>query len=80
MSNFLERLIEEKNQLEDRCIKLGAFIESDRFQDIDAFHRHVLIVQHSSMKTYFLCLEQRLVLLNAADDGSNPPNGPGTPP
>ena len=75
------RLIEEERQLDEKIEKLDAFTKSDAFKGIDIIQQSLLSVQVLAMVTYSRCLNERLKAMNAyASDGSNPPNGPGTPP
>lgn len=82
MSDFLTRLIEERDQLQDRYNKLGAFIGTPSYDGIRNLQQHALQIQHAAMYTYLMCLNTRIHDLRFAanDEGSNPPNGPGTPP
>ena len=57
--DYKERLREEFFQLEERIIKLEAFIESDEFSNIDIAERGLLTIQLHAMKTYRACLIQR---------------------
>jgi cell division septum initiation protein DivIVA len=63
MSTFLERLIEEKEQLSERLEKLRAFIASEKFQEIDPVQMTLLNIQVKAMETYSQCLLERIVRL-----------------
>jgi hypothetical protein len=83
MADFMTRLLEEKEQLDEKRSKLGGFIASEGFNNITPTQQHLLNIQSFAMATYSQCLLERIVSLrqaSASDDGSNPPNGPGTPP
>ena len=60
MSDFMERLIVEKSELDEKKAKLQAFKSSDKFNGIDAIQRSLLNIQLQAMGTYSECLEQRL--------------------
>lgn len=64
MSTFLERLIAEETELNEKKSKLGAFIESDGFKNIDKEQQSLLKIQHNAMATYSECLNQRLIQIN----------------
>lgn len=82
MSDFKTRLIEERDQLESRYVKLGSFLNTPPSLSID--HLYLLRAQYNAMGTYLCILNARLHALGVsnsnAQDGSNPPGGPGTPP
>lgn len=83
MSDFRSRLIEEEKQLSERSAKLHEFLDSSKVSTVDKKHLHLLKAQANVMRAYLCILQARLQLINAAldtGDGSNPPNGPGTPP
>jgi len=63
MSTFLERLVEEKQQLDEKIEKLEAFTSSENFSKIDAVQMSLLNIQLFSMKAYSQCLLERLVYL-----------------
>lgn len=63
MSTFLERLIAERDELRDKYEKLDAFLFTEQFNKLDDVQSALLQIQHSSMKTYLQCLNERLVRL-----------------
>lgn len=63
MSDFKERLIEEKTQLNEKIEKLEAFTLSEKFQKIEPFQMSLLNVQLFSMKTYSQILVERIAWL-----------------
>lgn len=65
MEPFLERLLNEQKELNERLSKLNAFIHGDKFSSVDAIQQSLLKVQASAMKTYSLCLEERLLYLQS---------------
>jgi uncharacterized protein YdcH (DUF465 family) len=60
---FLERLIDEKNELDVRIEKLESFIPRDEARRIDPIQLSLLRIQLASMKTYSQCLRERLIWL-----------------
>jgi hypothetical protein len=60
---FVDRLIKEKNELEERVTKLGAFLDSTNFQKLDKRQRELLQVQHTHMLVYLDVLVKRISLL-----------------
>ena len=58
--SFKERLIAEKNQLDERSEKLANFIISDEFNDIDGLQQKLLINQSQIMVQYQHILSLRI--------------------
>ena len=63
MSDFKTRLIEERDQLEEKQNKLLSFIHSDNFANIDPKQKSLLKVQAQAMGTYLVCLIERIEAL-----------------
>lgn len=63
MSTFKERLLVEKQELDEKRSKLEAFQNSDKFKDIDAVQMSLLNIQSQSMATYSQCLLERIAWL-----------------
>lgn len=61
--SFKDRLIEEKNGLEEKRTKLKAFQESENFAKIDPIQMSLLNIQAQAMLTYSQCLTERLTWL-----------------
>ncbi|WP_406732299.1 hypothetical protein RJD39_15675 [Vibrio scophthalmi] len=62
MKNRIERMNEEANQLEDKILKLSAFItESDEFETLDRREKVRLIVQLEYMNGYYDTLSDRII-------------------
>ena len=57
---FIQRLIEEKNQLLDRVTKLHAFTETGGFKKLDVTDQYVLHEQLNHMNIYLSILVRRL--------------------
>ena len=64
MTDFKERLQEEKAQLEERLNKLDTFLQSEKVKEIDDVQKALLQVQATAMNTYLQCLLERLERLN----------------
>lgn len=60
MSDFLERLKTEKNELQEKLIKLESFIVSAKFDDLAPVQQSLLKIQLYSMSTYSNCLNERI--------------------
>jgi len=63
MSDFKTRLLEEKDQLEEKVEKLEAFLQSNKSNEIDQIQLALLGIQLPAMKTYLRCLDERIVRL-----------------
>lgn len=61
---FVQRLLDEKAQLDERIGKLRAFTESEKFATVDAVQQELLKKQLPVMEEYSSILEQRLTALN----------------
>ena len=60
---FIDRLLDEINQLAERNHKLKAFINTEAFKKIDMQQQTLLILQSKAMDMYYHCLGARLDLL-----------------
>lgn len=65
MSTFIDRLITEKKELDDKIDKLNTFISSENFGTIDPVQKPLLRLQASSMFTYSQILQERLTALTS---------------
>ena len=63
MSNFKDRLVTEKQELDEKRGKLEAFQTSEAFQSIDPVQMTLLNIQAQAMATYSQCLLERIVWL-----------------
>lgn len=63
MSDFKTRLLDEKQQLEDRHGKLNVFLLSENASKIDPLQKSLLGIQFAAMATYLECLSQRIAWL-----------------
>ena len=73
---FIQRLIEEKDQLLDRVTKLHAFTETDGFKRLYVTDQYVLHEQLNHMNIYLSILVRRLdkLLGNTETKDINPEN------
>ena len=62
-STFLERLLEEKKELDQKRESLRKFMKSDSFQEIDPVQMTLLNIQIEAMNTYGQILLERIVRL-----------------
>ena len=65
MSTFLERLKEEKSQLDERISKLGQFIAEKKHVELPIEMQLLLEIQYKAMLTYQECLAARLCLIES---------------
>jgi len=68
MSTFIERLVVEKTELDDKLGKLKSFIGSDKFSTVDDVQKSLLQAQSHVMGAYSQILEERIKWLNAPAD------------
>jgi hypothetical protein len=64
MDGFMERLLNEQKELNEKLSKLNTFINGDKFVTVDSIQQSLLKIQASAMKTYSDCLDQRITYLN----------------
>lgn len=60
MNDFKTRLIDEKNQLEEKLNKLDLFLVSEKVNSVDDVQKALLQVQATAMNTYLQCLKERI--------------------
>ena len=56
----IKRIVIERNDLLDKCASLEAFIDSDKFNDVNYVQQLLLPSQLSAMETYLMLLDARL--------------------
>ena len=61
MKEYIERMKVEKAELEARTTKLLAFMESDKFNELDSADKKLLRQQYAGMETYLTSLSARLL-------------------
>jgi hypothetical protein len=64
MSTFIDRLKEEKVELDSKLEKLELFINSDAFKGIDPVQMSLLNLQSKIMESYSQVLIERIAWLN----------------
>ena len=60
MSDFKTRLIQERDELQEKYRKLSEFMSAEGFKKLPKIQRTLLRRQHSHMGNYLLTLNQRL--------------------
>lgn len=60
VTDYVDRIIIEYNELMAKRVKLNGFIESDKFKSLDSRARLLLSRQAAAMEDYAECLHQRL--------------------
>ncbi|WAX07975.1 hypothetical protein BK735P2_00021 [Bacteroides phage BK735P2] len=63
MEDFKERLVVERDELEDKIAKLEAFIGSARFENLDERNKKLLEIQCDAMRQYSVILNVRISIL-----------------
>lgn len=67
MSIFIERLLAEETELNEKRSKLATFLETNAFKSIDKEQQSLLKIQLNAMTTYAECLNQRIIQFNNKD-------------
>lgn len=67
MSDFLQRLSDEKSELDEKISKLESFTKTDAFNGIDNVQRGLLKIQLNAMATYSQVLDERLWRLSPSE-------------
>ena len=65
MEPFIQRIVDEKAQLDERAGKLGDFVKSEKFHSLDSEMQSLMVEQYDVMKRYSVILGKRLELLSA---------------
>ncbi len=64
MEAFLERMIVEKDELQDKVAKLEIFIDGEKFKELKGLEQVYLKEQLKFMKGYLSVLRQRINFYN----------------
>ena len=64
MEAFVERMVVEKNELQDRVTKLENFINGEKFKELKGLEQVYLKEQLKFMKGYLSVLRQRINFYN----------------
>jgi hypothetical protein len=81
MSTFIERLLQEETELNEKKSKLESFIGTENFKTIAKEQQALLKIQVNAMTTYSEVLNQRIILIYAEEAANHPkttiptPNG-----
>ena len=65
MEPFIQRIVDEKSELDERSAKLGDFVKSEKFHSLDSEIQSLMVEQYDVMKRYSVILGKRLELLGA---------------
>lgn len=65
MESFIQRIVDEKAELDERAGKLGDFVKSEKFHSLDSEMQSLMVEQYDVMKRYSVILGKRLELLGA---------------
>lgn len=57
---FVDRMVDELNELEDKIAKINAFIHSHTFSELQKIEQHMLYSQGTAMAAYLCALNMRL--------------------
>ena len=66
--DFIDRLKQEREELKFKTYKLGAFLASERKNQIDPNQKVLLFMQYEVMKIYLQILDRRLELLGCVEE------------
>lgn len=61
--DFIQRMIVEKQELDERLERLKAFLSSDRMDLVSGPMRELMLTQEDAMMTYSRALGERLSIL-----------------
>jgi hypothetical protein len=65
MKPFIQRIVDEKTELDERARKLGDFVKSEKFHSLNSEMQSLMVEQYDVMKGYSVFLGKRLELLSA---------------
>lgn len=65
MEPFIQRIVDEKAELDKRAGKLGDFVKSEKFHSLDSEMQSLMVEQYDVIKRYSVILGKRLELLSA---------------
>lgn len=58
--DWIDRIVAEANELEDRLNKLDEFLKTDKFKSLTKFEQSLLVSQKTHMYSYLYVLQQRV--------------------
>ncbi len=65
MEAFIQRIVVELQQLDEKAEKLGEFVKSEKFHSLTPDMQSLMVEQYEVMKQYSVILGKRLELLGA---------------
>lgn len=68
MSDFKTRLLEERDQLQEKVTKLDAFLDTEVFETISEVQQELLLSQFEAMTDYLDILNARIEDLENLDN------------
>lgn len=68
MEDFVKRLITEESELSEKIEKLGLFLDTEKFKELDIEMQNLMIEQYNYMHQYDQVLVKRIALLNNDED------------
>lgn len=71
MEPFQQRVIQEADEVKDRLNKLGAFLNTAAYAELDSEDQSLLWHQHKAMAEYHNILEQRIARFTLEFDPKN---------
>lgn len=67
MANYIDRMVEEHDNLNTKIGKLSEFLSSEIFYDLNMFQKDLMIRQLNSMQTYLSILKVRINYAQQSD-------------
>lgn len=67
MKDFQERVLKEKDELQEKYEKLSKFIGSDKFHVLDNENQDLLLAQQGAMQSYLVILMMRINKFDLTD-------------
>ena len=64
METFVERMVKEKDELQDKVTKLEIFINGEKFKELKGLEQVYLKEQLTHMRAYLSVLRQRINFYN----------------
>lgn len=61
MVDWTDRVLAERNDLQEKFDKLSTFLLSDAYNELDSYHSRLLVIQQRTMSNYIDILNMRLI-------------------
>ncbi|WP_143134684.1 crAss001_48 related protein [Burkholderia ubonensis] len=58
--DWQQRVVDERDQLDERLERLARFIASPKFYELDLYGQHLMHAQHHAMTLYQAALDHRI--------------------